>query len=66
MHHHHPVFVVLFLVGGIVCFVGAVVLSACSLCNTCVPDAHRDQKMALDPLELELEMLVSCHVGIGN
>lgn len=28
--------------------------------------AFRDQKKALDPLELELQMLVSCRVGTGK
>jgi hypothetical protein len=28
-----------------------------------MPGAHRDQKEALDPLELELQMVVSCHVS---
>ena len=31
------------------------------LCNAC-----RGQKEVLDPLELELWMVVSCHVGAGN
>lgn len=30
----------------------------------CVPHAHRGQK--LDLLELELPMIVSCHVGAGH
>jgi hypothetical protein len=36
------------------------------LCLTCVPGAHIVQKMALDHLELGLEMAVNCHVGAGN
>lgn len=30
--------------------------------TTSVPDAHRDQKRSLDPLELELQIIVSHHV----
>ena len=26
----------------------------------------RGQKMALDPLELEFQAIMSCHVGAGN
>jgi hypothetical protein len=29
----------------------------------CVPGAHRGQKRVLDPLALELEMVVNCHVS---
>ena len=29
-------------------------------------NAHRGQKKALDPLELELYIVVSHHVGAGN
>lgn len=29
-------------------------------------DAHEDQKGALDPPELDLQMVVSLHVGVGN
>jgi hypothetical protein len=32
----------------------------------CMPGAHRDQKRALDPLELELQMVVSHQVDDGN
>ena len=32
----------------------------------CVPGAHRSQNRAKDPLELELKMVVRCHVGAGN
>lgn len=28
-----------------------------------VPGAHRGQKIALDPLEVELYMIVKCHVA---
>jgi hypothetical protein len=31
-----------------------------------VPGAHRDQKRTSDPVELELQMVVSCQVGAGN
>jgi hypothetical protein len=31
-----------------------------------MPDAHRVQKRALDPLELKLQMVVSHNVGAGN
>ena len=38
-----------------------------SLCTMCVHmSTHRDQKKALDPLELELQMVVSYHVHTGN
>lgn len=32
----------------------------------CMPDAHGDQKRALDPLELELQMAMSQHVSARN
>jgi hypothetical protein len=32
-------------------------------CTSCVPSAHWDQKRSLDPLELELYVVVSHHVG---
>lgn len=31
-----------------------------------VTDALKGQKKVLDPLELELHMVVSCHVATGN
>ena len=31
-----------------------------------VPSAHEGQRWALDPLELKLQAVVSCHVGAGN
>jgi hypothetical protein len=31
-----------------------------------IPDAHRNQKRASDLLEQELQMVVSCYVGVGN
>lgn len=33
------------------------------LCAPCMPGDQRGQKMASDPLELELEIIMSCHVG---
>ena len=33
---------------------------------TCVPGAHRSQKRESDPLELEVQMVVSYYVGPGN
>lgn len=36
------------------------------LCIMCMPGAHKSQKKALDPLPLELQKIVSCHVGAGN
>lgn len=35
----------------------------------CVPyecSTHKRQKMALDPLETELQVAVNCHVGARN
>jgi hypothetical protein len=29
-----------------------------------MPDAHRDQKIAMDPLRLQLQMVVSHHVRV--
>lgn len=31
-----------------------------------MPDAFQDQKMALNPLSLELQKIVNCHVGTRN
>lgn len=42
-----------------------VVLPVC-LCTKYIPAACRSQKMALDPLELELWVIVSCPVVAGN
>jgi hypothetical protein len=36
------------------------------ICVSCASSAHRDQKKATDFLELELQMVVSHHVGGGN
>lgn len=42
------------------------VLSVCmSVYCVCVPGVYRDQKRELDPLQLELQRAVSCHVGAG-
>lgn len=35
------------------------------LSTTCVSGAHGVQKMALNHLQLELQIVVSCHVGAG-
>ena len=35
------------------------------VCITCVPGAYGGPK-ASDPLNLELQMVVSCHVGAGK
>jgi hypothetical protein len=32
------------------------------LCTTCVPGVYGHQKRVLDPLILELQMVVECHV----
>lgn len=36
------------------------------VCNVCVHGTRGGQKRALDPLELELQMVIICHVGAGN
>jgi hypothetical protein len=36
------------------------------MCNTWMPATHAGQKNALDPLELELQMIVNHHVGAEN
>lgn len=40
-------------------------LSVC-LCAMCVPGTHGGQKRTSDPLELELDMVVSCHASTRN
>lgn len=35
------------------------------LCTLCVPSALRGQEKVSDPLELELEVVVSCQLGGG-
>ena len=48
-------------------FVGRSVLPACMYVRTmCVPGTHRAQKNVLDPLEVELQMVLSHYVGVGN
>lgn len=32
----------------------------------CMPGAHGEQKGVLNPLKLELQMTVYCHLGAGN
>lgn len=36
------------------------------LYNMCVSGAHRGETTALDCLELDLEVVVSCHVTVEN
>lgn len=36
------------------------------MCPICVPGAHGGQKRVLDSLELELQMVVSCHRVLGT
>lgn len=36
------------------------------LCTTCLSGAYRGQKRASDLLGLQLQMVVSCHMGAGN
>lgn len=36
------------------------------VCTVCVHSVLRGEKKALDALELELEMVVSCFVGVGK
>lgn len=36
------------------------------MCITCVPDACGNQKKITDSLELELQVVMSCHVDAGN
>jgi hypothetical protein len=38
----------------------------CSVYTTCVAEACRSQKRVLDSLEMELQLVVSCHLGVGN
>jgi hypothetical protein len=35
-------------------------------CIMCMPGSHGGQKRALDPLGLELQTVMNCHVGAGN
>lgn len=34
--------------------------------TTCIPSVHRDEKSVSDPLELELRVAVSHHLGAEN
>lgn len=34
--------------------------------KTCMPDAHGGKKRVTNPLELELQMIMSYHVGVVN
>lgn len=36
------------------------------LCGVCMSDIHGDQKRALDPPELQLQMILSLQVGAEN
>lgn len=42
-----------------------VCMHAC-LCISCMHGACRDQERAANPLGLDLQMVVSCHVGAGD
>lgn len=42
------------------------VLTCMQVCTTCIPGACRGQQVASDLQELELDMVLSCHVGAGN
>lgn len=39
---------------------------SCECFATCMPGAYGGEKRASDPLGLELERVISCHVGAGN
>lgn len=42
-------------------------VSACMyVCTVCACSHKEDQKMALDPLKMELQTVVSCYAGAGN
>ena len=53
-----------------ICVYMYVCIHECFACmHVCAPSAclmSRDQKRALDPLELQLQALVSCHVDARN
>lgn len=36
------------------------------MCTICMPGAHRSQNRVWDPMGLELQIVVSCHVDAGN
>lgn len=42
------------------------VLPTWCLYTICMSGIHRGQKKASDPLELELEKIVSCHIHVGS
>lgn len=42
------------------------VFASMYVCVPSVCSGHREQKKVLDPSELELQMVVSLHVGAGN
>lgn len=46
-------------------FMCMIVFPACK-CSRYVPSIPRGQKRALDALGLDLQMVVSCHVCVGN
>lgn len=39
---------------------------SCGCFATCMPGAYGGEKRTSDPLDLELEKVISCHVGAGN
>lgn len=41
-------------------------MSACNVCAPCTRNNSRDQKKALDPLELDLQTVMSYKVSAGN
>lgn len=43
-----------------------VIFLVCILCSACITSVRGGQKMVWDPLELELQLGMSCHVGPGN
>lgn len=49
------------------CFMCVGVLPACvSICTACACSARGGQKRALDPLKLEVQMIIICYVGVAN
>ena len=40
-------------------------LHVCCMCVTCIPGALRGEKRVSDPLKLDLQRIVSCHMGVG-
>ena len=39
---------------------------SCECFATCMPGAYGGEKKTSDPLDLELEKVISCHVDAGN